>query len=225
MNSTNLHSDEFQRAINDYYWLLNKKYPQKGVLKLVGDRYSLDRDQRMVLYRGICSENEAEQRQSKLVGKIENKHLYVDGYNVLYTLLNYRLGKVLFIGNDNYLRDVGGIYGRIKNKDLFYECVNWFIEFLSNKNLREVIIYLDEPVSHSGKHKALLLTKMSEFNIKGACHVVPSADFPLKNIRDGIIASSDSVIIDHAENAYDLSRAILECRFSCSFINFSSNQG
>jgi hypothetical protein len=49
-----LMSDAFINACHDYYYLLNRHFPERGVLKLVGDRYRLDGDQRTVLYRGYC---------------------------------------------------------------------------------------------------------------------------------------------------------------------------
>ncbi len=46
-------SENFIQAIRDYNDLLNKDYPEKGIKKFVGDRYSLSGMERSVLYRGV----------------------------------------------------------------------------------------------------------------------------------------------------------------------------
>ena len=59
-------SKVFTAAVADYQFLLDQKYPQKSVLKLVGDRYALSAIERSILYRGISARNDAEFRRSKL---------------------------------------------------------------------------------------------------------------------------------------------------------------
>jgi hypothetical protein len=43
----------FAEAISDYYFVLNKGYPKKGILKFVGDRYNLTGSLRTILQRGV----------------------------------------------------------------------------------------------------------------------------------------------------------------------------
>jgi hypothetical protein len=43
---------EFTSACRDYFYLIDKNYPERGSLKIVGDRYRLSGDQRTILYRG-----------------------------------------------------------------------------------------------------------------------------------------------------------------------------
>ena len=45
--------------------------------------------------------------------------------------------------------------------------------------------------------------------------LAPSADFPLKAF-DGVVASSDSAVLDACRQAIDLPRAVLQERFSFS---------
>ena len=116
-------NDLFMNACKDYAYLINRNYPEPGTLKLVGDRYRLTRDQRTILYRGISSAEKSALRKAKLVKEIENKTLAIDGYNVLFSLLNYRLGRFTFISTDDVLRDAGSLHGRLKDEELFMDCI------------------------------------------------------------------------------------------------------
>jgi hypothetical protein len=39
MNSSLLNKKSFQNGLADYFYLIDRGYPEKGALKLVGDRY------------------------------------------------------------------------------------------------------------------------------------------------------------------------------------------
>ena len=90
MKTDNPDSELFQQALKDYFYLIDRSYPEKGSLKLVGDRYMLSTDLRNLLYRGVTSRENSKQRSARLVDT-PHAPLIIDGYNVLFTLLNYRL--------------------------------------------------------------------------------------------------------------------------------------
>jgi hypothetical protein len=92
MNIDLLNSDEFNNALLDYFYLIDRNFPEKASLKLVGDRYRLVSELRTLLYRGICSEKKASDRRKRITNNREGL-LIIDGYNVLFTLLSYRLGR------------------------------------------------------------------------------------------------------------------------------------
>ena len=46
-------TETLKDAARDYRFLLNRSYPQKASIKLVGDRYQLSGQERSVLYRGV----------------------------------------------------------------------------------------------------------------------------------------------------------------------------
>ena len=100
-------TDDLLTAAREYLWMLTRGYPQKGSLKLVGDKFMLSRDMRQILYRGICSEERAAERIGKIGSIRKGDLVLVDTYNVLFTINNYLLGKPLFISNDGMLRDAG----------------------------------------------------------------------------------------------------------------------
>ncbi|MCK4287805.1 MAG: DUF434 domain-containing protein, partial [Bacteroidales bacterium] len=125
-------SKDFQTAVNDYLLLLDKKYPQKAILKLIGDRYALNGTERSMLYRGITTSKNAEKRAKKLISEknIINQPIHIDGYNVLITIGSYLNGNLVFIGNDRYLRDASEIHGKIFRTELFERAVILILVYL-----------------------------------------------------------------------------------------------
>ena len=133
-------TDSFKQAVKDYSFLMDKDYPEKSTLKLVGDRYRLTGLQRTVLFRGITSTGKTRSRQSKITHDPKGKKLYVDGYNVLFTIMNYLMGKTVFICNDGFMRDSGGTYGGIEDETLFYKAVELFFDFIKGREIAVNVI-------------------------------------------------------------------------------------
>jgi hypothetical protein len=225
LKNKNLLTTAFKNAITDYYYLLNKNYPEKETLKLVGDRFRLTGVQRTVLFRGITSKEKALKRKAKLIA-LENskgKILYIDGYNILFTIMNYLLGKVIFIGNDGILRDSGGTYGKIESETTFYQSANLLLDFIPGSTFQEMTIYLDSPVSNSSSHLIQLEKQVQQKKIKGKIHLTQSVDHRLKQINDAVIATSDSRIIDHTPGKIiDLARRALETTYEIAILDLGS---
>jgi hypothetical protein len=145
MNPETLITGDFKAACHDYFYLLSKGYPERGSLKMVGDRYRLSRDQRSVLYRGISPEPESAKRNSRLVPVSQAMHLVIDGYNVLFTILNYRLGRMVFLSTDGMLRDAGSLHGKLRDDRILEECIEDLLAALTPSCPASVDIFLDAP--------------------------------------------------------------------------------
>ena len=216
MNNELLNNENFRQGALDYFYLQDRNYPQKGTLKLVGDRYKLSGDQRTALYRGISSSISSDSRKIRLTTNIKDKTLIIDGYNVLFTILNYRLGRLVFLSTDGILRDAGSLHGKIRNDELFYDCITLLFDLFSAKNPAYLNIFLDSPVSHSAKHKNTIDKAFEQYSIKGSCKLVKSPDYEIKHNSDGIICTSDTAIIDRTKNSIaDIPRAVLVKNFEC----------
>ncbi|MBN1789292.1 MAG: DUF434 domain-containing protein [Bacteroidales bacterium] len=215
-------ANDFISACRDYAYLINRHFPERGVLKLVGDRYRLDGDQRTVLYRGISSGEKSEIRKSLLVTDVTGKDLMIDGYNVLFTLLNYRLGRITFISTDHILRDAGSLHGKYRDENTLTESLGLLLEYLHRKQPGQTEIYLDSPVSHSDQHARMIREKMQVYHLQGDCHVIRSADWALKQCRHGVIATSDTAIIENAlAPVIDLPKGILEGAYKADFLKMN----
>jgi len=209
-------------AAEDYLLFLDKGYPQRTTLKIVGDKFRLNRDQRQILYRGICQTNTATERSQKIGMPEDGDLVLVDTYNVLFTISNYFLGKQLFISNDGFLRDIGEMRGRIKNKEMFTRSEKLMIETL--KGWKNIVfrLFLDEPVPFSGRFAIKLSKTMAEEDIEGDAITVHSADYPLKNEQSTAICTSDSAIIDkYKGKVIDLPHYILKNYFQAEFPRLS----
>src|SRR4030042_431958 len=91
MRSTVLEGLNFQAlqiSAKDFRFLLNRGYPRKAALQLVGNRYGLTADERHLLHRGVFSDEDAKSRREKKVhlAGMMNENLAIDGYNVLITI-------------------------------------------------------------------------------------------------------------------------------------------
>ncbi len=226
MQADHLISDAFISACRDYFYLIDRRYPERGSLKLIGDRYRLNGDQRTVIYRGISSLEQSALRNSLLTHECRNVPLFVDGYNVLFSLLNYRLGRTVFISTDGILRDAGSLHGRIRNLEYFNDCALLLAGCLEVLKPVTVHIYFDSPVSHSDKHANLLKDMMGERGLKGECYLVRSADWALKHAGDGVLATSDTAIIEKAAmKVIDIPRMILETAFNARFLDLRGFAG
>lgn len=192
----------FKEAATDYFFLRNRGYREKTAVKLVGDRYQLSGNERMMLYRGITTIEKAKIRKNLITSDMESwkgKTFYMDGYNVCYTIMNYLAGKQVFIGNDGFLRDTGNsTENRGKNESLFHCALKILGDFLEPLEFGNIVVYLDASAGNNGverdvvSFKEEMERKLKRFEI----YPVISADNELKKTIGGIIASSDSEILD-----------------------------
>jgi hypothetical protein len=211
-------SDQLLQAAREYAWMLNNGYPQKSSLKLVGDKFLLTRDKRQILYRGISAVEPAERRRAML-GKVRKGDLVLlDTHNVLFTMYNYLLGRPVFISNDGILRDAGETRGRILNGSVFRKAVDLLLQSLGEWNGATLKLFLDEPVSFSGRLATELTERMVQSGIDGEARTVPSPDHLLKNEKSDVICTSDTAILDHyVGRVFDLPRVSLEKSYQPDF--------
>jgi len=218
-------SESFQPAIQDYILLLERKYSQKSILKLVGDRYKLNRTERSMLYHGIASNAENISRPRKLIhgNSIQNQLLYIDGFNQILTIASYLNGNLVYISTDNLLRDASEIHGKVFRKELLERSLNLILEYCNSLKLNNLILYIDKQVSN---HKKLVetlscisLSKSFIIEVK----ISNQVDLELKKLKDGIIATSDSQIIDKSkQKIFNLAYHTLKFHFNPNFFDLGS---
>jgi len=215
-------SPQFISAANDYLYLLEKKYPQKAVIKLIGDRYSLSGVERTMVYRGLTSSENKTYRSAVLLHEqdIKAKTLHIDAYNVLITIGSYLNGSLVFVANDNYLRDASEVHGKVFRKSLYERGIQLLIEYLIARQVYSVQFYFDKPVSQSGVLASKLKNSLHSSGLRGSAQTVNSPDYILKNLDNGIVCSSDSTIIDMSKRKlFDLARQALLYHFNTDFLN------
>jgi len=209
-------SKKFKSAKRDYLYLLEKGFPQKGIIKLIGDRYALSGTERTLLYRGITTKQNIAHRKHKIakVKDVKGSNLIIDGYNVMITIGNYLNGNTVFVSNDGFLRDAAEMHGKVFRKVLMDKVMNLILEDLGYLRIKSCIIYFDQPVSKSGELASRISEQIMHAGLKGHAETADSPDFKLKRIKNGFIATSDSSIIDTSSvKVFDLARHVIKRNF------------
>jgi len=208
-------NDEFIRAARDFVYLMNQRYPRKTILKIIGDRYLLNTYQRILLSRGLFNHEDIQLRIQKTIDKIDSKSIWIDAYNVFFTISNYLLGRIVFISNDRFLRDAGEVYGKLHKEPVFTKAIDLTMNYLKKMGPSNVQFLLDKPISHSaelaGRLRALLETEL----IPGNAQIDKNPDAVLIRQCSGIIATSDSDILNETElPIVDLAHLVLADSFT-----------
>ncbi len=208
-------SIHFSEAIADYLYLLERDYPTKSMLKLVGDKYALPSHERVMLYRGLAKQDVLARRESKKSDNLKaGIPVAVDGFNVCRTVGSYLSGNFVFEGLDGFFRDVSEIHRKKLGWEILERSLRLIIRYLKDHQAGYVHFYFDKPLSHSGKMAALCLSVMNEFALPGEAETVFSPDHCLIEVADGLICTADSHVIDAARvSTFDLARKVLEKYF------------
>ncbi len=220
-------SENFQEAIKDYVFLLEKNYPQKGILKLVGDRYKLSGIERTMLYRGItsCEKSSGRIKKKSEESSIAENQVNIDSLNQLLTITSYLNGSLVFISNDGFLRDASEIHGKMFRTGLLEKAVEMILQYANTLDLHKLIFFIDKQVT---KHELVsnTINKIAlQYNLSFEIKISDSVDHILKETETGIIATSDSQIIDKSKvKIFDLARNTLKYFFNPNFIDLDSYQ-
>ncbi len=215
-------SDGFFQAVCDYRYLLERDYPQKSMLKSVGDRYALPSHERAMLFRGLAKKQQVKTRQQKLLQDIPaHAEVTLDGFNVCRTVGSYLNGNPVFVGMDGYLRDVSELHRKKLKWEVLELSMTSILEFLREKDVSHVHFYFDTPISHSGKMCLMTRQKMQELNMGGEAETVFSPDYELITAEKGFICTADSNIIENTKiKVFDLAHQLLLDKFSAQLFSF-----
>jgi hypothetical protein len=212
----------FREAIEDYRYLKNRRYPDKAALKLVSDHHRLSSVLRNCLFRAVFPSADCQSRRSKLAAarEVAGQLLGVDWYNVLITVESYLKGFPVFLSDDGLMRDASGIHGSYKPGKVTEKGIGEILSALAVLKPSGIEIFLDSPISHSGDMAEKLRGRLAGY-VAAPCRVsvFPSADYPLKSFN-GIVATSDSSIIDRQQvrQVFDLARFVVESSFQARIV-------
>ncbi|MGD9124158.1 MAG: DUF434 domain-containing protein [Desulfarculaceae bacterium] len=197
-------------AARDARYLLGRGYSREVVLKLSGDRYGLDRDQRHLIRRGVFAPDEAQARRSRLLGleQARGKEVAVDGHNVLITLETALSGGRLVRGDDGWVRDISSIGRNHRPGGLTWEAARLMLDALAGAGIAGVRVWLDAPLPKSGELAARLRNLMQELAMPGQAQAVPVPEQELFKAQ-GPVATSDTAIIDRVALPLDLAGAVI----------------
>ena len=212
--------EEFWEAAEDLRYLLNRDYPKDASIQLVGNRYNLDRNGRHLLRRGVFPHALAEKRNAKRisVADLKGNGLAIDGHNCIITLESALKGKTILLADDGFIRDISGVSGGYKETTETQEALEMIMDLLAEAGPREIRFLLDAPISGSGELAALIRGMMRDRGIQGDASAVKVPEHIMARY-EGIIASSDTAVIDQAERVFDLAGYLIQKKVGTPYID------
>ena len=202
---------DLRLAVQDFSLLLTKGYAEKSALKLVGDRFSLTKRQRLAVMRNACSDQQLILRKKNEIqlADLAGQAIAIDGYNVLITIEAAISGACIFIGRDGCFKDLASIHGTYRKVTETIPSVHLIGRFLKELGIAGALWLLDSPVSNSGRLKTLIGRIARENNWNWEIELLLNPDTKL--IKTAlIVASSDSIVLDHCKRWVNLTRTIIE---------------
>ena len=211
---------ELWEAATDLRFLLDRSYPRDASLQMAGNRYNLDQEHRHLLRRGVFPHAVVKERRKKLVSAkdLTGKDLVIDGHNCLITLESALKGKTILLADDSFIRDISGVSGTYKKSEVTQEALQLIMDLLAKAGPSETRFLLDAPISGSGDLAARIRGLMHERGIQGDASAVKVPERIMAGY-EGICASSDTAVIDHAEHVFDLAGYLMIERLKTPYID------
>ncbi len=194
-------------AACDARYLINRGYDITSAVTFVGNHFLLSERQRTAIVRGIATEEKLRIRREK---EIQNPSgvVYIDGFNTIITLEVALSGSLLLLCDDGTIRDLAGLHGSYRIVDKTHIAVEMLLNTLGELDIREAVIYLDQPVSNSGRLKTLI-GEMSE-NREFAVTVELRPDVDKQLYSKPQVVSSDAIVLDECGGWCNLNRRLIE---------------
>ena len=199
-----------QEPAEDFRYLLNRRYPRKAALELVGNRYGLTFDERHLLHRGVFPYFDSKARKKKIIPitGIRNKHLAIDGHNVLITIEAALSGRPLVLADDGFIRDISGLSGSFTKSETTETAIQLILNVLKKWKPRHTLFLLDAPISMSGRLAEEIRDRLKREDLLGNAMAVKVPEKILIGFP-GVIATSDTAIINPSKKVLDLAGYIL----------------
>ncbi len=205
--------NDLQQAAQDFRYLLNRGYPRKVTLEMVGNRYGLAFDDRHLLHRGVFSDVDSESRRSKIISikSIKDKDLAIDGHNVLITVEAGLSRWPLILADDGFVRDISGLSGSFRKTATTENAIQMIVTFLKKWRPHRVLFLFDAPISKSGILAQELRALLKREGLPGDAMAVKVPEKILIGFK-GVVATSDTAIVDRSEKVIDLAGNIIRTK-------------
>lgn len=205
------HHAALRSAAADLSWLMSRGYGQPSSLKLVGDRYALCARQRLAVRRCACSDQARDQRASRRVGqaRVAGCAIWIDGFNVLTTVEAALAGGVILLARDGCYRDMASVHGTYRRVEETIPALRLIGRTLRSGGAGACTWYLDQPVSNSGRLKAIIERTAGDEGLDWRAEVVMNPDRELIEASDVVIATADSGVLDRCGLWMNLARDVV----------------
>ena len=191
-------------------YLINEGYDLKQASVFVGNHFLLSERQRLAIARSLARESDLTARREKEKIAAAGCGVWIDGFNTVITLEVLFSDSVLFTCMDGAIRDLAALRGTYRIIPETESAVRMMLDTLREMGISSAHILLDEPVSNSGRLKALIADIGESCPFALDIRILKSVDRELYD-RENVI-SSDSVILDHCASWINLGARCAEKR-------------
>ncbi len=201
-----------RRAQKDILYLLEQGYKIKPASTFVGNHYMLSERQRIAIVRATADKEMLAFREKKRLNRTDpQKQVFIDGFNVIITLEVALSNSTLIRCMDKTVRDLAGLRGTYRMIDKTGEAIRLIGEELRHLGCEEAIIYLDAPVSNSGRLKQKLLEELEQYPFQTKIELTDHPDAILQKL--GNVITQDAIILNQCESWINLTAEIINSRF------------
>lgn len=196
-------------AQQDIIYLIEHGYPIKSASTFVGNHFLLSERQRLALVRATATREIIAERKARQLDKSTLAgRLVIDGLNTIITLEVALSRGILIRCMDGTIRDLAGLRGSYRLIDETRTAVELLGEHLAGLNIGELVIYLDAPVSNTGRLKTLIYELLGDKSYKLEVELVNNADTILSASEQ--VVSSDAIVLNNCSSWYNLVANIVE---------------
>lgn len=187
-------------------YLINEGYDLKQASTFVGNHFLLSERQRLAIMRSLATREQLENRKAK--ERAGGKEVWIDGFNTVITLEVMYSDSILLACMDGTVRDLAALRGTYRIIPETREAVRMLLDMLKEMNVETAHLLLDEPVSNSGRLKALIADAGEGYPFSMDIRIQKDVDRELYG-KENVI-TSDSIILDQCSSWINLMERCLE---------------
>ena len=194
--------ETFRTASGHIGYLINNGYDLKQASVFVGNHFLLSERQRLAITRSLATKDQLKNRGEKEKADLAAGEAWIDGFNTIITLEVLLSDSVLFRCMDGTIRDLAALRGTYRIIPETTDAIRMLLDMLRELHARTAHILLDEPVSNSGRLKALIAGIGEQYQFPLDIQILKNVDRELYD-KENVI-SSDSIILDHCKSWVNL---------------------
>ncbi len=183
-------------------YLLNEGYELKQATTFVGNHFLLSERQRLAIARSVAADEQLKNRKAKERTALNGADVWIDGFNTVISLEVTFSDSILFDCMDGTVRDLAALRGTYRIIPETERAVRALFDTLKERDIKTAHVLLDEPVSNSGRLKALLAEIGEGYPFGLDIQVLKAVDSALWD-KDNVV-TTDSIILDHCLGWFNL---------------------
>ena len=194
--------ETLRTAAGHIEYLINEGYDLKQASVFVGNHFLLSERQRLAITRSLATKDQLKSRREKGKTDLARGEAWIDGFNTIITLEVLLSDSILFLGMDGTIRDLAALRGTYRIIPETAAAARMMLDTLREMHAGSAHILLDEPVSNSGRLKALIAEIGENGPLALDIQIMRDVDRALWE-KENVI-SSDSIILDHCKSWVNL---------------------